>query len=215
MSSLVETLYYQIYNSFLLNDNDSAKMYLSFLREEYKEDESKFSCLKNDHRWEHLQNLGNAIDNELTLQNKIDLDKKEENNNVHTESFKNQNELVKSIVLSQNLLKNILKAENDFHCSCVELETNFGRIDLVAQDSMSIYPIEVKTNGAFHDVIGQINKYIIYFKLHLMQKIYQHVRGVVIANNFNEHVIQELRKLNVVILKYVIRDKREVEFIVL
>jgi len=213
MSNLVETFYYQIYNSVLLGDLTNAKMYLTFLRSEYETNEEKFEALKSDYRWEHLVKLGNAIDNNQVLTKDFKVEK--DNVVVRYEDetiYKKQDDLVKAIILSQNDLRMCLGAESDFYCTCTELETKFGRVDLVAQDKQTVYPIEVKKNGAFHDCIGQINKYVIHFELGLINKIYRFVQGVVIANSFDEYIIHELCKIDVVAVKYKFKSNQQVEF---
>lgn len=215
MSSLVESLYYQTYNSVLLGDTQKAKMFLSFLREEYDANEDQFGVLKSDERWQHLMNLGNAIDNNLILSKKLQtcneqnfpLVKQEEET-----TYSKQQDLVKAIILCQDDLRMFLGAESDFHCSCVEAETRFGRVDLVAQDKFTIFPIEVKKNGAFHDVLGQINKYIIHYELGLINRTYQKVTGIVIANSFDNYVLQEIRNFNAIAVKYTFKSEQKVEF---
>jgi hypothetical protein len=215
MSNLAETLYYNIYSSMLLGENINAKMYLSFLREEYYSNEHLFEPLKKDNRWEHLIELGNAIDNNLFLSNNKNFESSiEEHVQVKKDEivYSKQDDLVKAIILSQDKLRICLKAESDFHCIFTEMETKFGRVDLVAQDKNTIYPIEVKKNGAYHDVLGQINKYIIHFKLKLINRIYNDVVGVVIANSFDNYVLKELYKFNIFAIKYKFISSKEVEF---
>jgi hypothetical protein len=216
MSSVVESLYYQTYNNVLLGDIYSAKMYLSFLREEYDKDETQFEIFKKDYRWEHLAELGNVIDNNLVLSkslksvpDKVITTIRQEDETV----YQKQNDLVRAIILSQADLRMCLSAELDFYCSCTEMETRFGRVDLVAQDSNTVYPIEVKKNGAYHDVVGQIDKYIIHFKLGLINKLYRNVIGVVIANVFDDYVLQELHKFGALAIKYKFKNEKKVEFI--
>lgn len=216
MSNLAETFYYQIYNCTLLGEIEKAKMYLAFLREEYLNNEQSFNQLKKDHRWQHLIELGNAIDNNYTALESLKIEdlepcacqEKNEKDNV----FSKQNDLVKAIIFCQNDLKKCLGAQYDFHCFCTEMETKFGRVDLVASDSITMYPIEVKKNGAFHDVVGQIYKYVVHFKLSLINRVYDKVIGVVIANSFDRYVLNELKKTGIVCVRYVFKSEDKVDF---
>jgi RecB family endonuclease NucS len=189
-------------------------MYLQFLREEFDKNEESFASLKKDHRWEHLVELGNAIDNNLDISKNLLSDKekfgvlRQEDETV----FSKQYDLVKAIMLSQDQLRICLNAEHDFACSIAEMDTRYGRVDLVAQDSKTIYPIEVKKNCAFHDVVGQISKYVIHFKLGLVNRIYDFVAGVVIANSFDMFVLKELYKLGIIPIKYKFKTEQQVEF---
>lgn len=211
MSTLTETLYYQTYNFVLLGDSSNAKMYLSFLREEFDKDENSFEPLKKDHRWKHLVELGNSIDKNQTISSLVE-DKQNVMRQEDEAVFSRQEDLVKAIILSQDDLKICLGAESDFVCTITEMETRYGRVDLVAQDKKTIFPIEVKKNGAFHDVVGQINKYVIHFKLGLINRIYDFVTGIVIANNFDSYVLKELYKLQIIPVKYKFRSEQKVEF---
>lgn len=213
MSNFVETLYYLVLNSTLLGDTSNAKMYLHFLREEFDNNEILFESLKKDHRWKHLVELGNAIDNNLVFSKSLDCSEAKSFPRQEEETlFSKQEDLVKAIMLSQDNLRMCLGAESDFHCSCTELETRFGRVDLVAQDKITAYPIEVKKSGAYHDVVGQIDKYVIQFKLWLINRMYENVLGVVIANSFDSYTIKELYKAGVVPVKYKFRSQQSVEF---
>ncbi len=213
MTNLAETLYYQVYNSVLLGRSDKAKTYLGFLRDEYEKDESQFLILKQDERWNHLIELGNVIDNGLIVKNFQDIEKPiekiaKEEDEIH---FRKQSELIKAICREKDNLKIHLQAEDDFYFVGLEQETKFGNVDLVAQDKDTIYPIEVKKSGARHDVIGQIDKYMIHFKLKLINKIYSCVKGVVIANGFDEYTLQELYRFGAIAIQYEFKGDQNIE----
>lgn len=203
MSSLVETLYYQLYNSVLLSELDDAMMYLDFLREEYEKDNTSFEPLEKDGRLKHLQDLGKIVDNGLMVksfnsyQGEIFASIPEDEHR-----FSKQGDLLRDICKNNDLLKDVLCAGNDFSLIGAEYPTRYGRVDVVGQDEDTIYPIELKKNIAGHDVISQIDKYILYFKTKLINKTYSKIVGVVIANGFNDYVLKELPNLGVVLIKY-------------
>jgi hypothetical protein len=202
------------YNQALLGNLEEARMYLSFLREEYDSDPNQFDVLKRDMRWGHLVELGTAIDNgkitnQLIVENNSSVQQKMEDE----VGFRKQAELVKAICLCSQDLGFALQTSSDFYCYNVEHETRYGRVDLVARDNETIYPIEVKKNGAYHDCIGQIRKYILHFKLGLILKTYQSVKGIVIANHFDNFVLQELKRSEVIAIKYKYKSTHNIEFI--
>jgi hypothetical protein len=215
MTTSIETMYYMLYNSVLLGQTSKAKMFLSFLRNEYDENQDQFVVLKSDDRWQHLVQIGNDLDNNLVSRRYEVIEKPKDKVAVEQEDnhFKKQNELVKAICLAQDKLRKCLKAKNNFYCSTIEHETMFGRVDLVAQDETTIYPIEVKKNGGYHELVGQVDKYIMHFKLGLINKIYQHVVGVAIANGFDKYVLQELHKHGAIAIQYKYKENQEIEFI--
>ena len=214
MSNLAETYYYQLYNSILLGNVPEAKMYLEFLREEFETNEETFELLKKDHRWDHLVDLSNSIEKNQVISKNLNIEQKTHSIYRQEEetAYSKQDDLVKAIMLCQNDLSICLGTESEFHCTCAEKETIFGRVDLVAQDRANIYPIEVKKNGAYHDVIGQINKYIVHFKLGLINRTYENVIGVVIANSFDAYILNELYNVGAVPIKYKFRSEKKVEF---
>jgi hypothetical protein len=191
------------------------KTYLGFLRDEYERDSSQFQVLKEDERWQHLIELGNVIDNDLIVKNFQEIKKPTEKIVKEDEEaqFRKQMELVKAICKAKDELKFCLQAESNFHCVNIEHETRFGRVDLVAQDKHTIYPIEVKKSGADHGVIGQIDEYITHFKLGLINKIYRYVVGVVIANGFTEYALQELHRFGAVAIRYKFKGNLNVELL--
>jgi hypothetical protein len=217
MTTLAETLYYLTYNSVLLGESNNAKMYLTFLREEFDRDQKQFEPLKEDERWEHLVEMGAAIDNGKVAPCSFKVDQvKDENKNVSSRpdeeaQFKKQIELVNALCLAKDDLRMCLEGDSDFHCCGSEIETRFGRVDLVAQDKTTIYPIEVKKSGAYHDCVGQIMKYMLHYKLGLINKIYRHVIGVVVANSFDSFVLSELRKSGIVAVQYKFKGDLKIE----
>lgn len=213
MTTTAETLYYQIYNSVLLGKTDDAKMYLHFLREEYDESPKKFEPLLEDDRWDHLKKLGNVIDNDLEVKNFEKIEECTETIIKQEDATKinNQTELVKSIGLAKEQLRTLIQAEEDFSIIDLEQETLYGRVDMVAQDKHTIYPIEVKTSMADHSVIYQVDKYIRSFKLGLLRKIYQQVVGIVIANNFLDYVLKELPRIGAVAISYKLKEDGFIE----
>jgi RecB family endonuclease NucS len=210
MSNTAETLYYLIYNNVLLGKTDEAKMYLEFLRDEFNKHPNQFEPLKQDERWEHLVELGNIIDNNLVVKNFDKIEKCNELSIKQEDStkIKNQKDLMKFICQEKTQLKTLINADDDFNFIDAEQQTLFGRVDLVAQDKNTIYPIELKTSIADHSVIGQIEKYVVHYKLRLMNKIYKHVKGIVISNNFLEYVLQQLPQIGVIAILYTLKNDK-------
>ena len=76
-----------------------------------------------------------------------------------------------------------------------QVETNFEyRCDLVAENSVKFYPIELKIYQANHQVVSQIRKYCWFFYRELRYARYRDIQGVIIANGFDSWSINELRR---------------------
>ena len=206
MNTEIEVMYYKLYNSVLLCKVKEAKLYLEMLRNEYENNPEVFDVLKKNERWQHLVQLGKEIDEGLII-NKIEIPPDEKIVAIGDEKrTRYEKELVDEICKNQNIMRGVLKASNNFYLLNREHSTLFGKVDLVGEDGKTRYVIEVKKGIAKHDVVSQIDKYMIDFKLKLILKIYNKVVGVVIANGFTDYVLKELQKMNVVLIKYTYND---------
>lgn len=203
--TLQEQLFFNLRNSVLLGNLKNARMWLHFLREDFKKDESLFESLKRSIFWEELKILGEQVDNGEVVR-KYEL-LKELDDSVHlegdNEKFRREKALVDKICKDgQESLRKLFKASNKFYLSSREYPTLFGRLDLLGKDERTIYAIEVKKGTAKHDIVSQIDKYILDLKLKLMYRTYDIIKGAVIANGFSQYALNELRKNNIIILKY-------------
>ena len=88
-----------------------------------------------------------------------------------------------------------------------EHSTIYGKVDFVYQGDRLRVPCELKINKAEHDLITQIETYIHHFWMLLHYHIWDYVEGITIANNYSDFALKELKKLDVVILKYSIINK--------
>jgi RecB family endonuclease NucS len=207
---VIETLFYKLNNSVLLGESDNANMYLAMLRDEYGKDESAFSVLKQDDRWDRLLRLGYIVDNNISVNNfefTDDTNNVEQSDRIIEEQFEEEKSLVKVVCYNYlESLRIILGASDNFHLYNFEHPTIYGFIDVVAQDNDTMYIIEFKKSDARYAVIGQISKYMLCFNLLLINKMWRRVVGVVIANSYIGHVSKELVKLGVIPIKYTYKN---------
>lgn len=208
MSKLIDCFYYLLYNSVLLGNSEHAKAYCHFLKEEYEKDEHAFDFLEEDGRWDTLAKLIETVKNGLVVKNfdydatiqelqKIEAD----DDNVDYEK-----ELLDLVRQCQPSLAHLLGASESFRISNLQHPTNFGRVDVVAQDGMTVYVIELKRGIAKHDIVGQIDKYVLDFKLKLMIKHWNRIVSVTIANGYSAYARQELIRHGIVPLRYSYKD---------
>jgi len=202
-ASIVEELYYKLYNAVLLGNIEDSRVYLGLLRDEYATCEKDFEIL-NDGRFEHLQQLSITVEQGLTVKNFNYIDDDVDTVDKDDDQFTTEKELVKKICKSDEL-KRILKASDNFYIYNLEHPTQYGKIDIVAQDNLTTYIIEAKKSHARYAVISQIDKYLLDFKLKLNLKHYNKVVGIVIANGYIGNVAKELVKLGVTPVKYTIK----------
>ena len=206
-TSVVEALYYKLYNAILLGESQDAKMYLNFLRDEYEEDANSFIPLQNDSRFNHLKQLSNIVENNLIVKNTnytanasdVQFASKDEN------QAETEPELIKHIFANPNNLtglKKELRVSDSFCVYNIQQPTQFGKIDVMAMDNDTAFAIELKKSDARYSVISQIDKYVLDLKLKLCLKMYRNVVGVVIANGYIDQVVKELVKSDVIPIKY-------------
>jgi RecB family endonuclease NucS len=203
-TSVIEELYYKLYNAVLLGNINDSRIYLDLLRDEYATCEKDFEIL-NDGRFDHLQQLSIAVEQGLTIKNFNYKDDYVDTTNKDDDQFITEKELVVRICKG-NELKKLLKASDNFYIYNMEHPTRYGKIDIVAQDNLTTYIIETKKSHAHYSVISQIDKYLLDVKLKLNLKHYTKVIGIVIANGYIGNVTQELVKLGVIPVKYMIMN---------
>jgi hypothetical protein len=120
----------------------------------------------------------------------------------YTKQENNQRELLYKLLKYTEQLEKILKTKNlkpyNMEHPCGE----YGIVDLVFKDDDTIYPCEVKCNEGKHDIIGQILKYELYFKLKLNLCHWKKVQALTICNAYNPNTIIELKRHNIIPLHY-------------
>ena len=205
---IVEVLYYKLYNAVLLGEKSEYVDFLAMLREAYEEDSSAFKILEKDNRFEHLQHLGYIIDNNLVK--KIDFSEsiQEENKLLEAQNSVNEEKELKYLLYENiNKLKELIEAKDGFYFGLFECKTRFGIIDITARDKETMFVIELKRNKVKHDIIGQIEKYIIFFKLKLILKLWKKVIAVVVANDYDKFILKRLKHSGVICLQYFYKNK--------
>ena len=203
---MVEALYFKTYHSFLMGNIQDTKMFFEFLVDEFKKRKNPGALSKK--QLKELKVIRSAIET-----GKIE---KYEWINEPSTAFTNTNsppdikqpELVRKIHYKglQDLQK-LLRAPElelyDIEHPCGA----YGAVDMVYKSQDIFYPVEVKRHEGKHDLIGQINKYTLYFKMRIHLKHYEEVQPVTICNSYNPHTLTELKRLSVVALKYDLTDK--------
>ncbi|MBD3260558.1 MAG: hypothetical protein GF334_02600 [Candidatus Altiarchaeales archaeon] len=84
----------------------------------------------------------------------------------------------------------------------------YGAVDMVYMGSETAYPLEVKKDHGGHDLIGQIMKYDLFFKMRLHLEHYRYVQAVTICKTYDGFALRELKKMGVQTLKYSTKGPR-------
>lgn len=203
---MVESLYFQTYKAFLLGDLTNARMYFEFLVEEFRNKKNPQALSNN--QLKVLKTIRSALQSGMIEKQQwinestIPLYNPQETPDI------NQVELVRRIHFGGlSRLTELLQAP-DLELYNIEHPCGaYGAVDMVYKDKGTIYPVEVKRHEGKHDLIGQICKYELYFKLNLILKHYETVQPVTLCNSYNPHTLAELKRLSIVTLRYSITDE--------
>lgn len=198
---LLESLFFKAYFSYLDGDLPSTKMYLSFLREEcrsrpgkhplnpyYVTEFRKVVQAAKSGKIPQLSWLSEPVP-EVSKSNKTDL---------------KQPALVESIHKSASAnLKDMLGARDSFQLYNIEHPCPpYGAVDMLYQDDVTCFPLEVKKDRGEHDLIGQIMKYELYCKKQLHLKFYYKVQPVTICAGYDRFTHRQLKQLGVITVRY-------------
>lgn len=206
---MVEALFFHTYYSYLLGDIDKTSMYYAMLKDEYNTRGNREALDIN--QLKELKMIRAAIDT-----NTISIDKWvaeiQAPESETKEELPKQNDLIKRLHADAlDSLRSYMRSDDSFSLYNIEhpCETH-GRVDMVYRDSETMYPVEIKRNEGRHDLIGQIAKYTLYFKMHLHLKMYKKVQPVTICRNYDSHTLSELKRRSVETLRYQIVGKKVV-----
>lgn len=204
---MVESLFFRTYNSYLLGNEKDTLMYYTFLSDEFKKRKDPKALTIEQLR--ALKEIRAAL-NSGTIQ----ICQWIENTDIIPSESKSgplikQKDLVKKIHFEGiEDLKEILKAQN---LELYEIEQPcgiYGAVDMVYKNDDTLYPIEVKRHEGKHDLIGQISKYALYFRLKLNLKFYTKVQPITLCNSYDLFTLMELQKLDIIPLRYDLIDNK-------
>lgn len=198
---MIQTLFYKSYYAYLLGDKDTASLYYTLLKEEFKISGKPDSLKPSQFR--ELKNIKEALTSDRMAisswlaepvisteeQDKsIDLEK-DVVKRIHYEGFEK--------------LKELLHSNDKFYLYNLEHPcADYGKVDMVYMDDRVAYPVEVKRGIGKHDLIGQVMKYTLAMKMKLHYNFYEEVKPVTVCSGYKDYAVQELKKQGVITLVY-------------
>lgn len=207
-SKEIETYYYMLDIAVLQGDLEKSRIFIDLLRNEYSEDSTNFEILEQDDRFGNLIQLGKAVDEgKIVKKYNFELLFKEMKEKEKSEDVvKKEKDLQRMLCKDQNVLKELIS--KDFVVEDYEHKVMFGYVDLVGRCEDTVYVIELKKEVAKFDVVSQIDKYMYDFRAKLIYKMWKKVKGIVIANSFQEYALNELKKNDVLCVEYTYQDEK-------
>jgi len=198
---MVEALFFKTNYSFLMGNITDTKMFFEFLVDEFKKKQDPDALTRR--QLKELKKIKSAIDKgKIETQQWINESSTFVTTTNDTPNIK-QPELVKRIHFEG--LKYLIELLTEPELELYNIEHpcgEYGAVDMVYRSKDIVYPVEVKRHEGKHDLLGQICKYALYFKLNLHLKHYAEVRPVTICNSYNSHTLVELKRMSVIPLKY-------------
>ncbi len=203
---MIEMLFYNTLYAFLEGNLEATRMYFSFLKEESKG--RNIQALLTTSQLKKLKDIRSSIetgcihtkqfiDQDIFIEEKIEeishLRQNDLVRRIHQEAYNDLYSLIGSPITLYNI---------EHPCD------QYGKVDMVYRDKEVMYPLEVKVKEGRHDLIGQIEKYIRHFMFKLHYKLYMGVRGITVCRSYEGHVLEELKKINVLPLIYYFSGNR-------
>ena len=200
-SGVIETLYFYTYYAYLLGNLKDAGMYYSLLKDEFKESGRPDSL--ESYQFLELKRIKHALDTgDIAQASGIECPVLS-GPQAGAPSSTVQKELIKEVYLQgTEQLKGILDERNLYLYNIEHPCGEFGYVDMAYRGEDTAYPVEVKKDQGKHDLIGQINKYTLFYRLQLHLKHYNFVKPVTICQSYLPYVQKELKKYGVLTLIY-------------
>jgi len=199
---MIEALFFKAYYAYLDGNLKDTDMYLSFLRQECKlhPGENKL----NEHYIPTFKNLITATKTGLLPQRSWSTDKIPMDS-MGPKTKLSQVDIVKGLHKQCfSSIKDLLKAHSTLYLHNIEHPCPpYGAVDMLYQDQVTCYPLEVKKDRGEHDLIGQIMKYDLYCKKKLHLKHYYRVQPVTVCGSYDKFTLGQLKQLGVITIKYI------------
>jgi hypothetical protein len=204
---LITSLFFQCYYAFLKGNLPDAEMYFQFLKEEFAQHQTRQVLLPR--QLKTLKMIREAIRSKKIHEMAWLDEPQNPNNAVPDQKYEfTQTELVKEIHLELSQIKDLLHPMGNLYLYNIEHPCgSYGAVDMVYQDDVFAYPLEVKIGQGKHDLLGQILKYELFFRLQLHLGMYREVQPVTLCSHYQDFVLKELKKRNIITLRYD-RDKK-------
>jgi hypothetical protein len=204
---MVETFFFHAYYAYLKGNLKEAEMYLTFLKEECKLNPGKNKL--NAHYLPEFKKVVTAVKTK-TLPRQSWLDEPLVQDTPGTKTKLKQDAIVKGIHKQcLDSLRTILGAQDDFYLHNIEHPCEpYGAVDMVYDDKVTCFPLEVKKDRAEHDIIGQIMKYDLCCRLKLHLKHYYKVQPITVCSSYEKFTLSQLKQLKVITIKFAETDGR-------
>jgi hypothetical protein len=204
---MLDALFFHTYYSYLQGDKENTQMYYELLQEEFNV--RRNSTALNLSQLQELKAIREALKSGTLTKNAWV-------NESETPIVKDMGSGLKQTALIKKIhteaIDSLKKCLGSTDALCLyNLEHpcgSHGRVDMVYMDDEIVYPTEIKPLEGKHDLVGQIEKYALYFRMHLHLKHFKRVQPVTICGGYDVHALTELKRMSVLTLKYSVHADR-------
>ena len=199
---MITSLFHQCYYSFLRGNLSEAEMYYQFIKEEYSL--RKDPTVLKPRQLKALKVVRDAIKAKSIQECSWVPDTDTQANIAPEKAYdETQVELLKQIHTGEAQLTDLTLPHGNLYLFNIEHPTPpYGAVDMVYMDDVFVYPTEVKIGCGKHDIIGQIMKYDLFFKLNLHLGFWEGVRPITICSHYQDFTLIELKKRGVITLRH-------------
>lgn len=200
---MIVTLFHRCYYSYLKGNLEQARIFMDFLRDEFKNKGKKEDL--NEHQLRLLKKVRDAIQGKYISDSIWSGELKDPPKYTkNKETEKRHSVLVKMIHDQIDDLKRMIgENSKEFRLENIEHPCPpYGRIDMLYKDEVFVYPIEVKPSRGDHDIVGQILKYEKYCRLNLHMRLWEDVKPATICRGYSDFAYQELKRRGIKTLVY-------------
>jgi hypothetical protein len=191
-SNTAEVLFFMAYHSFLLQKPDFPDTF-EMLLDHYENHPESFSQFSKQEvlRIKQMQNAYKT--GRIILFEGTDISQYSDPPQGAHKSDKNHKELCIGIYLHR--AQTLEPYTGPVESACLEYPVLYGDIDIMIQSGLCAYVIEVKTEPAEHDIIGQVMKYFIGLSLKLILRHFNEVKMITLCPGYNPMAYKGLQQI--------------------
>jgi hypothetical protein len=188
---ITEALFFRAFHSFLLQKPEFIDNFEMFL-DQYKNEPETFKQFNKPELLRIKQMQDAYKSGHINLFNGADISQYSDPPKGE-KSEKNHKELCMGIYLHKE--QTLEPYTGPISQACFEFPVIYGDIDLMIQSNMCAYVVEVKSQPAEHDIIGQVMKYYVGLSLKLILKHFNEVKMITICPGYNQSAYNGLRQI--------------------
>jgi hypothetical protein len=198
---IIDAIYFRLHTTFLKNERDLAAMFLGMLEDEKPE---AVQAEIGPIHYKRLLHMKEEVHNGTFRRFRSGGEAMPEMNGILMERSRDEAAFHRLIMAKEGRRKLFDALGVEPSASLVhELEMEpFGRLDFLVREGRRWYAIEVKINEAKHDVVGQIDKYILSLSLDMCMGLHDEVKAAVLAGSFSPYAASELSRMGVTMLTH-------------